>query len=70
MKDLESKIKWVSITDEMPESGYCVLLYSTSGGVAEGAWNSNKGQFEQWRWNTILKDVTYWARLPEPPSQK
>lgn len=28
---------WININDRMPESGFCVLLYSESGGVAEGA---------------------------------
>lgn len=60
-------IHWVAITEKMPESGQCVLLYSKDGGVAEGAYLSAKGHFEQWRWNCIQKSVTHWAELPEPP---
>ena len=60
-------INWVAITEKMPESGFCILLYSKSGGVAEGAWIGAKGHFEQWRWNSIKDDVTHWAELPEPP---
>ena len=60
-------IHWVAITEKMPESGQCVLLYSKDGGVAEGAYLSTKGHFEQWRWNCIQKSVTHWAELPEPP---
>ena len=60
-------IHWVAISEKMPESGFCILLYSKSGGVAEGAWIGAKGHFEQWRWNSIKDDVTHWAELPEPP---
>lgn len=60
-------INWVAITEKMPESGFCILLYSKSGGVAEGSWIGEKGHFEQWRWNSIKDDVTHWAELPEPP---
>lgn len=60
-------IHWVAIAEKMPESGQCVLLYSKDGGVAEGAYLSAKGHFEQWRWNCIQKSVTHWAELPEPP---
>jgi hypothetical protein len=62
-------IKWIPVTDIMPESGLCVLLYSKSGGVAEGAWISDKEYFIQWRWNSIKDDVTHWAELPEPPEE-
>ncbi len=64
---LYNVISWVAIEDKMPESGQCVLIYSKNGGVAEGAWLSAKGHFEQWRWNCVQKGVTHWAELPEPP---
>jgi hypothetical protein len=60
-------IHWVAITEKMPESGQCVLLYSPKSGVGEGAWISAKGHFEQWRWNAILTNVSHWAELPQPP---
>jgi hypothetical protein len=60
-------ISWVAVEDKMPESGQCVLLYSTKSGVGEGAWISAKGHFEQWRWNTILTNVSHWMPMPEPP---
>jgi len=58
---------WVEVKDELPESGQCVMIYSKDGGVAEGAYLSAKGHFEQWRWNAIQKDVTHWKPLCEPP---
>lgn len=60
-------IHWVAIADKMPESGKCILINSNLGGVAEGAWNGNKQYFEQWRWSSIIYDVTHWAELPDPP---
>ena len=67
----ELKNPWVSVETEFPDSGRCVLLYSKQSGVGEGAYISAKEHFEQWRWNAILKTVTYWCELPAPPiSQK
>lgn len=65
--NIPAVIHWVAISEKMPESGFCILLYSKSGGVAEGAWIGAKGHFEQWRWNSIVDDVTHWAELPESP---
>ena len=61
-------IFWIDVKEKMPDSGQCVLIYSKDGGVAEGAYLSAKGHFEQWRWNAIQKDVTHWMRLPKPPT--
>jgi len=60
-------ISWVAVEEKMPESGQCVLLYSPKSGVGEGAWISAKGHFEQWRWNSILTNVSHWMPMPEPP---
>jgi len=62
---MPSEEEWIDIKDRMPESGQCVLIYSHSGGVAEGAWLSSKNHFEQWRWSAVLNDVTHWMPLPE-----
>ena len=63
----KEETKWIPTSEKMPESGQCVLLYSKNGGVAEGAFLSTKGYYEQWRWNSILKfdSVTHWMPLPE-----
>ena len=50
---------WISVDKELPPSGNCVLLYSETGGVAEGAWIESKNIFEQWRWNAKKTDVTH-----------
>jgi len=65
--DLSNVMQWVATDKEMPPSGQCVLLYSVKSGVAEGAWISAKGHFEQWRWNAIMTNVTHWMPMPEPP---
>lgn len=61
---------WVSVEDRLPEDGGCILIYSENGGVAEGAWISDKKHFEQWRWSCILDKVTHWQPLPSPPKEK
>jgi hypothetical protein len=58
---------WIDVKEKMPDSGQCVLIHSKDGGVAEGAYLSTKGHFEQWRWNAIQKNVTHWMVLPKPP---
>lgn len=65
--DTQSSGSWISIQDQMPESGECVLLYSPKTGVSEGAWISIKEHFEQWRWNAVMTNVSHWMPLPEPP---
>lgn len=59
---------WRETSKILPESGQCVLIYSEKSGVAEGAYLSAKGHFEQWRWNCVVKDVTHWQPLPPPPT--
>ena len=56
---------WISVDKELPPIGNCVLLYSETGGVAEGAWIESKNIFEQWRWNAKKTDVTHWMPLPK-----
>jgi hypothetical protein len=63
-------MKWIKISDKMPNSGDCVLLYSKAGGVSEGAYIGLKKHFEQWRWDCVLQNVTHWMPLPEPPEEK
>lgn len=60
-------MNWIKVTDRLPDSGECVLLYSPKFSVCEGAWLSEVGYFEQWRWNSMLTNVTHWMPLPEPP---
>ena len=59
---------WIDVKEKMPYNGQCVLIHSKDGGVAEGAYLSTKGYFEQWRWNSIQKNVTHWMELPKPPT--
>ena len=58
----------IDVKEKMPYSGKCVLIHSKDGGVAEGAYLSTKGHFEQWRWSSIQKNVTHWMELPKPPT--
>jgi len=67
---LSVKPKWISVENEMPDSGECVLLYSPKHGVAEGSRISKHDHFEQWRWNAIMTNVTHWQPMPEPPRKE
>ena len=60
--------KWIPVTERLPESEKCVLVYSKDGGVAEGKYNARFNEWVQFRWNvTKLRNVTHWMPLPEPP---
>ena len=37
LPDEKEESGWISVDKELPPSGNCVLLYSETGGVAEGA---------------------------------
>ena len=65
LPDEKEESGWISVDKELPPSGNCVLLYSETGGVAEGAWIESKNIFEQWRWNAKKTDVTHWMPLPK-----
>jgi hypothetical protein len=60
--------KWIPVTERLPDSEKCVLVYSQDGGVAEGKYNARFKEWVQFRWNvTELNNVTHWMPLPEPP---
>ena len=60
--------KWIPVTEMLPDSEKCVLVYSQDGGVAEGKYNARFKEWVQFRWNvTELNNVTHWMPLPEPP---
>lgn len=67
-KALNIGLGWISVADEMPEDGKCVLIFSEVGGVAEGAYFSASKYFEQWRWSIVQKNVTHWKPLPAGPT--
>ena len=71
LKEHFAEQKWIPVTERLPESGKCVLIYSKEGMVAEGSyWAFNK-KWTQYRWSVKdLQNVTHWMPLPEPPETK
>ncbi len=61
--------KWIKVTDKLPGTGKCVMIYSKEGGVAEGAYLGTEDNFKQWRWNCHPDNVTHWQPLPKPPKE-
>lgn len=57
--------KWIPVTERLPIKGTNVLIYSKSGGRAEG--ELSEDGWCQYRWCCPQKDVTHWMPLPEPP---
>lgn len=69
---LESLIKpsWIPITEHLP-GNESILIYSKAGGVAEGKYNPDIGEWTQYRWSAKMKkEVTHWMPLPKPPKEE
>lgn len=59
--------KWIPVTERLPDSGRCVLIYSEDGMVAEGNYTAYDKKWYQFRWSVKGQKVTHWMPLPEPP---
>ncbi len=57
--------KWIPVTERLPIKGSNVLIYSKSGGRAEG--ELCEDGWWQYRWCCKVEHVTHWMPLPEPP---
>lgn len=53
---------WISVKDEMPDTGVSVLVYGDGSGISLGV-------YWKWGWTTTgyYNAVTHWMPLPEPP---
>lgn len=79
--DVESKQKWVSVEDELPEDYRMVLCYTpVDGYICVGFYRTyNWAGKKLTKWNivtamrstkTLTKKVTHWMPLPEPPKEE
>lgn len=69
-------MEWINVKDRLPDDMENVLVF-TEGCIDVG--HLTKGRFGLARWETdsldewgdreILKDVTHWMPLPEPPKK-
>lgn len=56
--------KWIPVTERLPESGKCVLVFSKDGMVAEGCYFAYDKSWTQFRWSVKDLNVTHWMPLP------
>ena len=59
---VKNEIRWFSVDDRKPPLRRNILIYTDSGGVAEGERISDT-EYIQYRWNAEVK-ATYWAEMP------
>lgn len=69
MVHLDCLPRWIPVTERMPNVGKNILIYSKSGGRAEGEYAGN-GVWFQYRWSSKVKNVTHWMPLPETPKEE
>jgi hypothetical protein len=76
MKDMEKKMKWIKITDRLPESEGEILIY-VNGYCTLGKYNISKKIFQEFAPNMFetmewlkLENVTHWMPLPNPPENQ
>ena len=62
-------MKWIPVTERLPEKNRCILICSKQGGIAEGVYMGGRAWI-QYRWNAVGMDVTHWMPLPEPPKEE
>ena len=62
----ETRPRWISVADRLPEKGVPVIVCREGGKVEQGA----KDVMDWWRvYGTRTKRVTHWMPLPEPPKE-
>jgi hypothetical protein len=59
-------MEWINVKDKMPKDYDSVLIYDQRVEMAVGYWNK---LFAKWygTQTLILREVTHWRPLPEPP---
>ena len=62
----ETRPRWISVADRLPEKGVPVIVCREGGKVEQGA----RDVMDWWRvYGTRTKRVTHWMPLPEPPKE-
>lgn len=62
----EPVMKWIPVTEKLPEVGRTVLLSVGKGlYTAEGELKYD-GTWVQYRWSANIENVDAWAEMPEP----
>jgi hypothetical protein len=73
----QDALKWIPVTERLPESEELVLILCKNGAMFVGYCGKQYCDFERrWRIKTALNStkllnlgrVTHWTKLPEPPT--
>lgn len=65
--DLESKSKWIPVTERLPDEDTRVLVWLVDGANKYTRMDTDRRHNSKWvRWE---KYVTHWMPLPEPPEE-
>ena len=59
---------WIKVSDP-PKDSRSVLIYSISGGVAEGCYDPLFDKWVQFRWSAKDIKITHWMPLPSAPKE-
>ena len=62
-KDINAPIKWIPVTERLPEYSGKVLVHCVTGYIGVESYSENKGFNSVGVWIP----VTHWMPLPEPP---
>ena len=67
----ELQTKWISVHDRLPEEGKVVLAFGTRSSTTGMFQGTQKDRPELWYWKGgMVKHVSHWMPLPEPPKEK
>ena len=60
--------EWISVKDRLPETPVEVLVFNLGTWVL-AYWNEDVGQWILYNGDKVLRYVTHWMPLPEPPEE-
>ncbi len=70
-------MEWISVKDRLPEHGQDVIVYGPDGVVAYVTYMANDNLLYTGfyfdvggEYITLLKGITHWMPLPEPPNKQ
>ena len=67
IKALE-RTQWIPVSERLPDGDVAsVMIYTESGGVAEGQYYPTIKAWKQFRWSVENANVTHWMPLPKLP---
>ena len=70
---MNAVVRWVSVSDQMPEKDHFVLLANRTGEVVPGTFSAFWKRWEEYGFDqggdpVTVEDVTHWAAFPDAPN--